>query len=390
MLGVNMKKMFNVPTLAIMACCISIAYGTSETPTTSGTTQVVSKKITDESLDKLAEQLVTEHKYNTTEYPSLIREEYKHSIKAAIKAALRENASVASKSVELTDVFDNVIGNPEAENYLILRFLCKYMILKGTSVDDTIRSLRKMFEERIDDIEIFAKVANVEGLLTREPTELINKLLELTPNEPIEGAKDIFEFMAEQAGSVKNYEEVCSSLFGQIPRYDTTEMKNVTGDLLDVIVNEQQAENVPIAINWRTSDLNAGVFQKYVPELFDNLNNASNNAKKSNKHLLSRNVTAVINKNGTGAKHDIDLITSHINNNFPLNDQSWIEMARMQSIFAVISKHDVLIIDISGLHIPQNEIDKIRNIYKNELANPLIKGKLKKVLFVISNSVTDK
>ncbi len=385
-----MKKMFNVPTLAIMACCISIAYGTSETPTTSGTTQVVSKKITDESLDKLAEQLVTEHKYNTTEYPSLIREEYKHSIKAAIKAALRENASVASKSVELTDVFDNVIGNPEAENYLILRFLCKYMILKGTSVDDTIRSLRKMFEERIDDIEIFAKVANVEGLLTREPTELINKLLELTPNEPIEGAKDIFEFMAEQAGSVKNYEEVCSSLFGQIPRYDTTEMKNVTGDLLDVIVNEQQAENVPIAINWRTSDLNAGVFQKYVPELFDNLNNASNNAKKSNKHLLSRNVTAVINKNGTGAKHDIDLITSHINNNFPLNDQSWIEMARMQSIFAVISKHDVLIIDISGLHIPQNEIDKIRNIYKNELANPLIKGKLKKVLFVISNSVTDK
>lgn len=385
-----MKKMFNVPTLAIMACCISIAYGTSETPTTSGTTQVVSKKITDESLDKLAEQLVTEHKYNTTEYPTLIQEEYKHSIKAAIKAALRENASVASKSVELTDVFDNVIGNPEAENYLILRFLCKYMILKGTSVDDTIRSLRKMFEERIDDIAIFAKVANVEGLLTREPTELINKLLELTPNEPIEGAKDIFEFMAEQAGSVKNYEEVCSSLFGQIPRYDTTEMKNVTGDLLDVIVNEQQAENVPIAINWRTSDLNAGVFQKYVPELFDNLNNASSNAKKSNKHLLSRNVTAVINKNGTGAKHDIDLITSHINNNFPLNDQSWIEMARMQSIFAVISKHDVLIIDISGLNIPQNEIDKIRNIYKNELANPLIKGKLKKVLFVISNSVTDK
>lgn len=373
-----------------MACCIATAYGTSETPTTPDTTQVVSKKITGESLAKLAEQLITEHKYNTTEYPALTQDEYKYSIKAAMKAALRENAYVASKSVELKDIFDDVIGNPEKESYLILRFLCKYMISRHYNIEKAIQYLHEMFDERIDDIEIFAKVANVEGLLNQDSAELINKLRELTPDEPIEGAKDIFEFMTEQAGNVKNYEEVCSSLFGQIPRYDTTEMKKVTGDLLDVIVNEQEEGNAPIAINWRASDSDAGVFQKYVPELFDNLNNASSNAKKSNKHLLSRKVTAVIDKNGTEAEHDIDLITSHINNSLLLNHHLLIEMARMQIFFAAISKHDVLIIDISGMNIQPNEIDEIHNIYQKQLANPLVKGKLKKVLFVTSSSVTNK
>ncbi len=395
-----MKKMFN--RIVVMACCIATAYGTvdAKAETINGSTP--QQKITKEGLDNLAEQLLKEKDYDDiNQYPNMNLPNYKDSINETIKLAIREKTYNDPGAEELKDIFDDTIGDTETENYLMLRFLCKYMLETGDSIEVAIQKLSDIFDERLQNVAIFAKVADIEELLKTDKSELVKKLRELTPQgsatpdekleddsekvtedssvTTIDGAKNIFEFIKTKTGQEKDYIETCNELIKQIPPQTKTEVLQISGNIIDKIVSEKQQGNTPLAVNWRLSATDAGNFQKYAPELSKNLNNASVTAKES-ICLLSENLQATTNGTITS---DIDLITTTINDKILSNQKSMLVIARLHILMAVLSKHDVLIVDLAGLNLPKEQFATISQIYTNELMNPLIKDRLKEVLFVI-------
>ncbi len=394
-----MKGIFN--RLVVMACCIAISCGTIDAKVAAVNSSAPQAKITKEGLDNLTEQLLKSKNYDTVKYPHMATTNYQNSVREAIKLAIREKTYNAPGAEQLKDIFDYTIGNEETENYLLLRFLCKYMLKQGCSLDVAVQYLHELFSRRLQDVEIFAKVADIEQLLKQNSSELVEQLRILTPAEPattaekseatlavtsnstaatIDGANDIFEFIKTKMGAEKDYGKTCNALIKQMPVQAKTEILNIQGDIINTIANEKRQGNNPLAVNWRFSVADAGNLQKYVPELSKSLNNASVQAKKS-ACLLSKNLRAI--KDGSAAIVGIDLITTSISNQILSDIKSMLGIARLQILMAVLSKHDVLIVDLAGLNIPNEQLATICQIYAKELTSSLIKGKLKKVLFII-------
>ena len=396
-----MKRIFNIQRLVVTACCIATAYGTTDAKVTTANSFAPQQKITKEGLDNLTEQLVKEKNYDTIKYPHMGTNSYKNSIKEAIKLAIREKAYNAPGAEQLKDIFDDTIGNEETENYLILRCLCKYMLNQGDSLEVAVQRLHELFSRRLQDVEIFAKVADIEQLLKLNSPELVEKLRALTPAQTattaeksevkpasttnatvamIDGAKDIFEFIKTKMGTEKDYGKTCNELIKQMPVQAKTEILNISGDIINTIAQEKQQGNTPLTVNWRFSGADAGNLHKYVPELPKSLNNATAQAKKS-ACLLSENLQAT--KDGSVAISGIDLITTSISDKILADTRSMLGIARLQILMAVLSKHNVLIVDLAGLNVHKEQFAILSQIYAKELTNPLIKRKLKKVLFVI-------
>ena len=396
-----MKRIFNIQRLVVMACCIATAYGDIDAKVATINNSTPQQKITKEGLDKLTEQLAKEQNYDTVKYPHMATNNYQNSIKEAIKLAIREKAYTAPGAEQLKDIFDDTIGNEETENYLILRFLCKYMQNQGNSLDLATQRLHELFNKRLQNVKIFAKVADIEHLLKQNSSELADKLRALTPAEPavtatkpgaqtvatanattatMEGAKDIFEFIKSKMGSEKDYGKICNALIQQMPVQAKTEILNISGDIINTVISEKQQGNTPLAVNWRFSVDDAGNLQKYISELSKSLNNASVQAKKS-ACLLSENLSAT--KDGVATTSGIDLLTTNISVKSLSDVKFMLGIARLQILMAVLSKHNVLIVDLAGLNLPKEQFAIISQIYATELTNPLIKGRMKKVLFVI-------
>ncbi len=53
----------------------------------------------------------------------------------------------------------------------------------------------------------------------------------------------------------------------------------------------------------------------------------------------------------------------------------------MQGVMALLTGHDVLIVGMNGFNVSKDRLAQIGKIYNEELSNPLVKGKLKKVFF---------
>lgn len=391
MFGVDMKRMFGILLLGVMACCIATSYGVEAEPQEKvvGKSEV-QKEITEQCLEKLAEQLIGETSYDTELSQFMGNADYKNAVMETIKSALREKVYTTTGAEKLGDIFDETIGSEDTENYLIIRFLCKYMLKQGDSLETAIQHLYKIFDQRIRTATTFAKSANIEKLLKMNTTELVEKLEALIPDEPLKsakmatnGAKDIFEFIKMHIGNIEDYEKACDDLLTKMPVYGKTDILNTSGNTVNTIVSERLKGNAPVAINWRYSTANAGTLQTYVPGLLESLNNASTQAKKS-ACLLSKDLKITVQKDGKETVHAVDVISSNVNTTILADIKSMKEIARLQCLIAILSGHNSLVVDMTGLNLTSDRLEAISKIYAKESANPLIKGKLKNVLFITS------
>ena len=82
-----------------------------------------------------------------------------------------------------------------------------------------------------------------------------------------------------------------------------------------------------------------------------------------------------------------DLISCRVIDNSS-TDKAIRELVRMQGVIALLTGHDVLIVGMSGFNVSKEKLAKIGKIYNEELNNPLVKGKLKKVFFVKENTAS--
>ena len=383
-----------------MACCIATAYGSTEQKTS--TLYSSEQKITKETLENLAEQLLRANNYDAIEPTDMNSTDYKNSLKEAIKLAIREKVYNAPGAEQLQDIFDNTIGDEATENYLVMRFLCKYMLRERYSLDEALEHLCELFGKRLEDVEMFAKKIDVEGLLGRNLSDLLEELREVTPTGPattddaseaktevtansyietIDRAKDIFEFLKTKTGTDDDYVKACDELLKQMPAQYNTEVLDTSEDIVTKVAQETQQGNNPLVVNWRFPETEAGNLQEYIPALSDSLNKTSDEAQES-FCLLSENLQAI--NDEPEIISDIDLTSTNISNEILSNQKSLQVIARTQILMALLSKHDVLIIDLAGLNLPEEQSQNIRQIYTKELSNPIINGRLKKLLFVIS------
>lgn len=388
-----------------MACCIATAYGTTDPEALTINSSAPQQKITKEALDNLAEKLLQANDYDIIEPIDMDPTDYKNSLKEAIKLAIREKVYDKPGAEQLQDIFDNTIGDEATENYLVMRFLCKYMLAKkGCSLDEAIQHLRELFDLRLEDVETFAKTIDVEELLERDSSDLLEALREVTPTGPattddaseaktevtanssietIDSAKDIFEFLKTKMGTDDDYVKACDELLKQMPAQYNTEVLDTSEDIVTKVAQETQLRNNPLGVNWRFSETDAGNLQEYIPALSDSLKKTSDEAQES-FCLLSENLPATNDKPINDKPiYDIDLATTNISSDILSNQKSMQVIARTQILMALLSKHDVLIIDLAGLNLPEGQYQNIRQIYIKELFNPIINGKLKKLLFVI-------
>ena len=85
--------------------------------------------------------------------------------------------------------------------------------------------------------------------------------------------------------------------------------------------------------------------------------------------------------NDSSKTSQIDLISCNVIDESS-TDQAIRELVRMQGVMALLTGHDVLIVEMIGFNVSKEKLAKIGTIYNDELNNPLVEGKLKKVFFV--------
>ena len=213
-----------------MACCIATAYGTTDPEALTINSSAPQQKITKEALDNLAEQLLQANDYDIIEPIDMAPTDYKNSLKEAIKLAIREKVYDKPGAEQLQDIFDNTIGDEATENYLMMRFLCKYMLRERYSLDEALEHLCELFGKRLEDVETFAKTIDVEELLERDSSDLLEALREVTPTGPattddaseaktevtanssietIDRAKNRFKFLKTKTGTDDDYVKTC-------------------------------------------------------------------------------------------------------------------------------------------------------------------------------------
>ena len=342
--------------------------------------------ITEGSITRAAEYIMQKESKDYEGIPFLDTQESIDSLKEAIKLALREKVYTQPGAESLGDIFDNTLGNPATENYLFIRMLFKYMVDEELNVDDAIKRLHDVINNRLDDVETYAKTANVDEMFKKSSAEIAKKIRKINETRNVSPAKNIFELQKSIEPSVKNPEETIKKILGKIPSNKQTSVQSKSGDTLTFLLNEHKAGNKPVAINWRTAKQDAGLLHEYIPEIKESLTKTSKNEQHepcvySEKLNLypSKDISAEKIKQNTPLK--VDLISVNAVTNAS-TDQEIRELVRMQGVLALITGHDVLIISMRGFDVTQQRLVEIGKIYNEELNNPLIQGKFKKVIFI--------
>ena len=372
-----MKKVFIMSCLIASICCACIA---NATEVSDGYNK---RQINAECIDKLASKLIENKEYSSENNPSLDPEQYKKSIKETIKMAMHEKIKNEKSLEHLRDIFDDTIGETSTENYLMARWLFRYMIDEKLSLTDAVKRLKDLIDSRISDVETFAKQANIENVINQETASLLNDLSVYAPEISITPAKDIFKLIKSIVPSTNEPSEAINIALSKVPSLNNTEVLSVRGNVIDYINQEKQIGSKPIAVNWRNSSDDGGHLSKYVPGVIESLKNADDMAKSSS-YVYSENLDIVVDKSNSNATdQQIDLITCKIVNgsNFQ-NDQEIRELIRMQSVIAIVTGHDSLMIDMIGFNVSPERLAQIGKIYSEEINNPLVRGKLKKIFFI--------
>ena len=368
-----MKKVFIIPYLVASVCYACVANATEVAD------GYKKRQINAECIDKLVSKLVENKEYSADNNPSLDPEQYKKSIKETIKMAIHEKIKNERSLEHLRDIFDDTIGETSTENYLMARWLFRYMIDEKLSLTDAVKRLKELIDSRISDVETFANQANIENVINQETSSLLNELSIYAPEISITPAKDIFELIKSIVPSANEPSEAINIALSKIPSSHNTEVLTVSGNVLDYINQEKQRGSKPIAINWRNSNDDCGHLSKYVPGVIESLKNADDMAKSSS-YVYSEKLDIVADNSNV---QQADLITCRIINetNFQ-NDQAIREIIRMQSVIAIVTGHDVLMIDMIGFNVSPERLAQIGKIYSEEINNPLVRGKLKKIFFI--------
>ncbi|MBQ9335657.1 MAG: hypothetical protein IJS10_03885 [Alphaproteobacteria bacterium] len=356
------------------------------------TTHTFSAEITEGTLNKAAEDIMREHEKDYKSEPFLNDTEHMDSLKEAIKLALREKVYTTPGAESLGDIFDNTLGNPATENYLFIRMLFKYMVDEELNIDDAIKRLHDVIENRLDDIEKYAKTANIEKMLKKSSEEIAEKIRKISETHNVLPARNIFELVKSIEPSVKAPGEAINKILSKIPSTNQTLVQSKAGDTLTFLLNENKSGGKPAVINWRTTKQKAGLLQEYTPEIRESLQKNSQN--EQHEQCLYSEKLNLQSLNGTSdaprqphASFKVDLISANAVTN-ATTDQEIRELVRMQGVIALITGHDVLIISMRGFDVSQKRLVEIGKIYNEELNNPLIQGKFKKVMFIKENATT--
>ena len=351
-----MKKVFIIPYLVASVCYACVANATEVAD------GYKKRQINAECIDKLVSKLVENKEYSADNNPSLDPEQYKKSIKETIKMAIHEKIKNERSLEHLRDIFDDTIGETSTENYLMARWLFRYMIDEKLSLTDAVKRLKELIDSRISDVETFANQANIENVINQETSSLLNELSIYAPEISITPAKDIFELIKSIVPSANEPSEAINIALSKIPSSHNTEVLTVSGNVLDYNSNDD-----------------CGHLSKYVPGVIESLKNADDMAKSSS-YVYSEKLDIVADNSNV---QQADLITCRIINetNFQ-NDQAIREIIRMQSVIAIVTGHDVLMIDMIGFNVSPERLAQIGKIYSEEINNPLVRGKLKKIFFL--------
>ena len=343
-------------------------------------------EINEETINKAAEDIMREHKQEYEGAKFLNDSEHMDSLKEAIKLALREKVYNTPGAESLGDIFDNTLGNPATENYLFIRMLFKYMVDEELNIDDAIKRLHDVIENRLDDIEKYAKTANIEQVFNKSSEEIAKKIREKHETHNVLPARNIFELVKSIEPSVKDSGEAINKIISKIPSTNQTLVQSKAGDTLTFLLNEHKSGSKPAVINWRTTKQKAGLLQEYIPEIQESLQKNSQN--EQHEQCLYSEKLNLQSLNGTSGEtkqshssFKVDLISANAVTN-AATDQEIRELVRMQGVIALITGHDVLIISMRGFDVTQKRLVEIGKIYNEELNNPLIREKLKKVIFI--------
>lgn len=204
-------------------------------------------------------------------------------------------------------------------------------------------------------------------------------------NEYVKPAQDIFEIIETITPSTTEPEEAINKTLGDIPSTDETAVNSVQENTLELILKEKEAGNNPIAINWCGAQKNDSHLQKFIPKISESLAKLSESAKKNSCWYSEElYITNLKNSDGTispkEAPQKVELISCNTIEDSS-TDQTIRELVRMQGVMALLTEHDVLIVGMNGFNVSKDRLAQIGKIYNEELSNPLVKGKLKKVFF---------
>ncbi len=204
-------------------------------------------------------------------------------------------------------------------------------------------------------------------------------------DEYVKPAQDIFEIIKTVTPSTTEPEEAINKTLGGIPSTNKTVVNSVQENTLELILKEKEAGNNPIAINWCDAQKNDNHLQKFIPKISESLAKLSESAKKNSCWYSEElYITSLKNSDGTisprEAPQKVELISCNTIENSS-TDQAIRELVRMQGVMALLTGHDVLIVGMNGFNVSKDRLAQIGKIYNEELSNPLVKGKLKKVFF---------
>ena len=397
--------------------------------------------ITKQDMNRMAEDIVSKTKYDYNEYPFLKDDGYKDSLKEMIRLAIREKILNEDYIEEMEDIIDDTIGQPATENYLVARMLFRYMVNENLNLNNALERLREVLSKRLSDVETFAKIANVEAIIKRGSSDIVDELKKLdssssnmgddknkeeklekenksnekpenandnnegsindlskkieekdkklsefsetraenvnsvfpsrsnTSTEPntesasepkldedAKPAQDIFEIMKTITPSITDSGKAINETLDSIPSTNKTVVNSVLRNTLDLILKEKEVGNNPIAINWCSAQKSDSHLQEFIPKLSESLVKLSESAKKNSCWYSEElYITNLKNSDGTVS---------------PINTPQKVEIISCNAI-----------VGMNGFNVSKDRLAQIGKIYNEELNNPLVKGKLKKVFF---------